>query len=795
MNNIVAISKILDDSHIVWLYPFEHAKFDKTNKEQINESTFYYSNSELKKQYFEYKELANDTFYNINSLRLKETVRYTCRIENTKGEKIKEEVIKKYFPKINNQDNNNKLVKVVNDNDRITFQFINYLGKTFIYFGDNKSQRIDFEIVPDKIDYEADYIQLTEDIAKKCAALLLDYSSSTNLTFVHDSSRESKLLEQFIFLRTFCYSENIETLFASIKRNPDRILIKEDELKPIGQGIPSSKYFTNPFSNSCGWTKTKSGEYFPLEIAVTHKYDSYDTVANRFIKFALITFSEICENVYKKINAEKGGKVYSQLAQEMYNKIYEILNDSFFDDVGELEVMPISNQVLEKREGYSQIFNAFSMIDLALQLDWKEKEDVFLGESKNTALLYEYWLFFELRDILKELNGEKETVDNSYTEFIEDKNGLTITLIQGKTSRETFLFENGITVNLYYNRTFAATEFKNSIYWGSYSRPFRPDYTIAVFPSTFNTEDAAIIAGEVSYIHFDAKYRIEDIKQFVKPDRIIDDEKLDNIETETDEKLIEELNDEKNDEIVNTYKRGDLLKMHTYNDAIRRTIGSYVLYPGTSDNKNENNKSKIYDEILPGVGAFAIRPGDSEKGHEAIKDFINGIIEFKADTSRKISQMDTYENMLLKGVDIEINDKNQPSVIDNGETLFGYIDKNYLEHLIVLNWLPIERNNKPNKSFSKNFEENRFFLYYYPVIKGGKVVTLQKDFSKVKYFRGWTDSFPKGLNFKVKVDTLNPELLSQAELRNRLINSENMPDLTNGDFFYVLKLFINDIIE
>lgn len=28
------------------------------------------------------------------------------------------------------------------------------------------------------------------------------------------------------------------------------------------------------------------------------------------------------------------------------------------------------------------------------------------------------------------------------------------------------------------------------------------------------------------------------------------------------------------------------LKMHTYNDAIRRTIGSYILYPGKGDSED-----------------------------------------------------------------------------------------------------------------------------------------------------------------------------------------------------------------
>ena len=43
--------------------------------------------------------------------------------------------------------------------------------------------------------------------------------------------------------------------------------------------------------------------------------------------------------------------------------------------------------------------------------------------------------------------------------------------------------------------------------------------------------------------------------------------------------------------------------MHAYRDAIRRSAGAYVLYPGT-----EKKEFRQYHELLPGLGAFALRP-------------------------------------------------------------------------------------------------------------------------------------------------------------------------------------------
>ena len=179
---------------------------------------------------------------------------------------------------------------------QFSFRVVNYLGKSSFKIDGNKT--IPFEIVPTKIDYEDDYVQLTKDIADKCSQLLLDYTSPTNLSFKLDSEKSQKTpLEQFIFIRKFCSAKNIEYLMQCIKMNPDRMLVREDELKPFGVAPVSNKFFSNPFSNSKTWIKQSDSSYLPEFIATTRKYDSYNTPANQFIKFAFKTFIQICQNV------------------------------------------------------------------------------------------------------------------------------------------------------------------------------------------------------------------------------------------------------------------------------------------------------------------------------------------------------------------------------------------------------------------------------------------------------------------------------------------------------------------
>jgi len=720
---------------------------------------FYCKQENLKD--FEYKETEG---LNIFSLRLKETVSYCCKITGTDCQNI--------GISISNEEN--RLVKTEHETGRLRFQFINYLGKSRIIFKfGNDIEKLDFEIVPDKINYEEDYIALTEAIAEECSALLLDYESPTSLTFKQYENKQNTVLEQFIFLRSFCSADNISGLFTSIKRNPDRILSQEDEIRPFGMGFVSKKFFSNPFSYSRGWAKVK-GANIPSMVACSRKYDSYDTPANRFIKFALSQFHEICSKIQSIITGNTNIE-YKNEAKAIQRHIEGILSDHFFDDVQELDAMPSNSQILEKREGYSQIFKAFSMLDLALQLNWRGKDDIYLGEAKNTALLYEYWLFFELRKILIELNGHEENAEQGKSFITSNNDGLTISLKQGKESSQKFYFEEKkLKAILYYNRTFSQKDFKGSDYQGSYSRVFRPDYTISVFPNCFNNENEAVHAGEVSYIHFDAKYRISELAMLIGSKQ------------ETEKAENEQLQDEKKDEITNTYKRGDLLKMHTYNDAIRRTAGSYVLYPGDG---NKDNRMSAYDEILPGVGAFAIKPGKAEYGERDLKAFISQILNFKAENTSRQYRRDYFENIILKSPKYGAEEKQDSAKSSGAKNIYmlGFMREEYIEYL--RDSLPFDEDGK-----QKQTQTGQSVYFYYYAIKGGYVYPQHKDISKASDFISWhyKDGKPENgmefYNFTAK--TGNTRLVSRKEMCGILYkdNAEEHEKDHKADYYFIVEL-------
>ena len=116
-----------------------------------------------------------------------------------------------------------------------------------------------------------------------------------------------------------------------------------------------------------------------------------------------------------------------------------------------------------------------------------------------------------------------------------------------------------------------------------------------------------------------------------------------------DRESLDSLTIEKRNELRGVYKNADLMKMHAYKDAIRRTGGAYILYPGTEEQK----PLRGFHEIIPGLGAFAIRPQKSKEGMDALSIFIDEIIEnFKnsASQQKKASLMryQTYKDSPAK---------------------------------------------------------------------------------------------------------------------------------------------------
>jgi hypothetical protein len=250
--------------------------------------------------------------------------------------------------------------------------------------------------------------------------------------------------------------------------------------------------------------------------------------------------------------------------------------------------------------------------DLAAKLIWHGGDNVYDAGKKDIAALYEYWLFFTLLDMFKEVF---DIEPKSIQDLIQyDKGHLSLTLKQGKAIAMRGVYQSSsrkLNIQFSYNRSFGGG--KSYPDQGSYTTTLRPDYTLSIWPHEIVNAKEAEKLELITHIHFDAKYKVKNFYDLISKSK---GEEL------TDEENNELLEDELIEEKKGTFKNQDLLKMHAYKDAIRRTAGAYVLYPG----EGKNEPFRGFHELIPGLGAFVIKPSRDDKDKQHFKDFIRQVV-------------------------------------------------------------------------------------------------------------------------------------------------------------------------
>ncbi|MCG3770609.1 MAG: hypothetical protein JW384_01759 [Nitrosomonadaceae bacterium] len=527
-----------------------------------------------------------------------------------------------------------------------TFKVVNYLGTAWITVRDRHSQAalhtIRFDVVTIKLDHESEYRAMVEAIAEECQQLLLEWNAPTTVHLAADpASRGRTLLEQFLFLRHVLGPDRLELFLELLRRRPHVTLAYERRWQPAA--IASSHLFIrDPLRFGRDWQPADEGTpgivagYNAMEILEERKFDSLDTPPNRFVKFALHSFRRLCEDVMnaefldkvtgrKRVLRQEQGAAYLESVQ-MRDALDQFLDSPLFDDVGEMQRIPLESQTLQKQEGYRDILLAWLMLDAAARIDWPGRSDAYDGTNRDVATLYEFWLYFVLARAFKDRLGMEPLRDplakvDDALPFccVADDGRMMISLKRGETSFCRFRWNKDghqLRAHFFYNRNFSRSDVTRR---GTYSKGFRPDYTLVVLPGDIKEEDwlkaeqQAEAEGRIAYVHFDAKYRVE---------------QLTGVFGEAEQESGEDRLDEK---ATGTFKNADLYKMHTYNEAIRRTIGSYVLYPG-SDPLNEagRNRFELYHEIIPRIVAFALKParnGSEPAGLGVLVDFVSDLLE------------------------------------------------------------------------------------------------------------------------------------------------------------------------
>nr|WP_315596598.1 DUF2357 domain-containing protein [uncultured Cupriavidus sp.] len=471
--------------------------------------------------------------------------------------------------------------------------------------------QLELEVRSRKLSYQSEYRWMLRDIAQRMTELVMDRFAASDARFELDNTRDSvTLYQRFTFLRALFESEHFRGALGEIVRRPHTAWEVASEIVRPGAGMRANSHVLRQFTKAGPRSAWPGGPIasVPSRLEHTQTVATHDTTPNRFVKFALEHWRQMLGDIERGLARSQSTPTSNRGRREIavvMLQLEEVLHDDIFAEVGVLARFPADDQVLQKREGYRDIFKAYVETEFAARLSWQSSPDDYGAGQRDVATLYEYWAFIQLSQVVANLVGQTFDIGP----LVQSRpDGLTVGL---RTGVETVLtgvvdrFDRRMKVELCFNRTYR----RSAARIASWTRPMRPDYSLLISPADEEPSTFEPIA-----LHFDAKYRVDFVKEIFGSDE-------ENVDRSQSQSSLER----------GGALRADLLKMHAYRDAIHRTAGAYVLYPG-GDSEGSGLQYPEYHELLPGLGAFVLRPTEtgSASGAPALSRFISDVLDHVA---------------------------------------------------------------------------------------------------------------------------------------------------------------------
>lgn len=487
-----------------------------------------------------------------------------------------------------------------------------------VRLGEQVIGSFELEVRARKLDYLSHYKWMMGDLADIFSEVIMRRFAPAETRFtVRSGADAATLYQRFAFLRSLIQGDPFESALAQILSYPHREWREEHELRPSGQPIPSGPDVVRAMTRAgprVPWAGSGLAmvDSLPTRMPVKRSFETYDTLPNRFVKHVLVYWRNTVAQIAQALaRAQDSFPKRRGLAEThaVLSYLDEVLAQPLFRQVGPLTQPPAANQVLQKRPGYRDMYRLHVQSELAAMLAWSGGEDVYRAGQKDVATLYEYWVFVQLARIVSSLCHKPLQLERLLE---EGPDGLDLRLKRGTQkvlSGEVTRRGRTMVLELWYNRSFPSGQCSES-----WTRRVRPDCSLRIsFPGYAGIDEM--------WLHFDAKYRVETLLEIFGNDATSPEEG-----TGTDD----------GGGSAALPVPEDLLKMHAYRDAIRRTSGAYVIYPGDKDQVHRR-----YHEILPGLGAFALRPsgGGTPDGADAIRQFISDVLDHAA---TQVSQHERY---------------------------------------------------------------------------------------------------------------------------------------------------------
>ncbi|OQB76395.1 MAG: hypothetical protein BWX92_01856 [Deltaproteobacteria bacterium ADurb.Bin135] len=447
------------------------------------------------------------------------------------------------------------------------------------------------------------YNSMLNYIALKYANLVFSFNTPLGQSYGREKPGSDIAYIEYLFLKTFLLegSPNIDGIAALILNDPHIRINIEYSITPMEKVsfvepgsllktlLKSDSFAVLPPHNPLSRTRLAKtlalrtgNNLFPAKVVAQYKYHTVDTSENRFVKHFLKQIRHRLDGLASSMRGISGTYLNSEIKaniEKILKKIDMFLKDPLWADVAPMTFIPANSQVLQRREGYRQLFSLYSLLQLCTRCDFDAEDFKNLLETKDTPTLFEYWSFFLIKDIL---DGMLKNVSSKTIVSEDQKEQKVYQGINIKYEGE---------VNLWFNKNCRGSSGSKPGEDLSLYENIRESYSHNLIP------DIVVSKGEKMLI-LDAKYKGKQ-------------------RTGT-------FYGEDEPGGIYKWKEEDIDKMHTYREAIKNVVGAFILYPGEEAVMYPaHNAKRLYE----GVGALPLKPADGAMPVERHIDNIKKIID------------------------------------------------------------------------------------------------------------------------------------------------------------------------
>lgn len=299
----------------------------------------------------------------------------------------------------------------INDQTILTgnLRFRNEVGLTYFEVQSENEMNlgVTLEIFPVKLDYKNDYQKLLQEVN--------DEIYNLSYHFIRKTFSQARLNLEGEPTRAEFYrliSEHFQQFLQSIQRiknQPHHYL--ENSYKQVrGDQLRRQDSFTRSYlrKNPQVFKQVKKGlsinnrQMMPTKGLNIQKKLTYDTTENRYIKWMILRLIDKVSDLIQRISTinqrfkEKQDSMLMDQLHLMKRSLERELNLNFWKGIGELKQSALS-LVMQMAPGYKDAFHIYLTVSKGLLL----QGGFYRMSVKDIAVLYEYWTFLKLGQILE----------------------------------------------------------------------------------------------------------------------------------------------------------------------------------------------------------------------------------------------------------------------------------------------------------------------------------------------------------------------------------------------------------